>query len=172
MDFTGRWGIHEVFLHKTSATDVIVSPIITLASVAEVLSQKGLYIVASHLTWGSVITVAVGHTNGGLGDCGLPTLQGAYETSFNNYSLTYLTIGQRRDLGWAATIYPSASVGHKCALLLISIDIIYPPILGPCTLRSNIATSRFKKVNIPNCRNSGGENQFRVHDNILISRFQ
>ncbi len=26
-------------------------------------------IVASHLTWGSVITVAVGHTNGGLGDC-------------------------------------------------------------------------------------------------------
>ena len=47
-----------------------------------------LYIVASHLTWGSVITVAVGHTNGGLGDCGLPTLQGAYETSFNNYSLT------------------------------------------------------------------------------------
>ena len=28
-------------------------------------------IVASHLTWGSVITVAVGHTNGGLGDCGL-----------------------------------------------------------------------------------------------------
>ncbi len=35
------------------------------------------YIVASHLTWGSVITVAVGHTNGGLGDCGLPTMQGA-----------------------------------------------------------------------------------------------
>ncbi len=28
------------------------------------------YIVASHLTWGSVITVAGGHTNGGLGDCG------------------------------------------------------------------------------------------------------
>ncbi len=28
------------------------------------------YIVASHLTWGSVITVAVGQTNGGLGDCG------------------------------------------------------------------------------------------------------
>ncbi len=34
------------------------------------------YIVASHLTWGSVITVAVGRLNGGLGDCGLPTLQG------------------------------------------------------------------------------------------------
>ena len=28
-------------------------------------------IVASHLTWGSVITVARGHTNGGLSDCGL-----------------------------------------------------------------------------------------------------
>ncbi len=30
------------------------------------------HIVASHLTWGSVITVAVGQTNGGLSDCGLP----------------------------------------------------------------------------------------------------
>ncbi len=43
----------------------------------EIMNNVSGYIVASHLTWGSVITVAVAQTNGGLGDCGLPTMQGA-----------------------------------------------------------------------------------------------
>ncbi len=43
------------------------------------------YIVASHLTWGSVITVARGHTNGVLGDCGHTSLR---LNTLNNHDLT------------------------------------------------------------------------------------
>ncbi len=46
------------------------------------LIAEDSHIVASHLTWGSVITVARGHTNGGLGDCGLPTMQGAFTVKY------------------------------------------------------------------------------------------
>ncbi len=38
---------------------------------------SNIYIVASHLRRGSVVTVAVGQINGGRSDCGPPTMQGA-----------------------------------------------------------------------------------------------
>ncbi len=56
-----------------------------------------IYIVASHLRRGSVVTVAVGQINGGLSDCGPYPIQ------------MHLIDTRILDLEWAATIYLHAS---------------------------------------------------------------
>ncbi len=65
------------------------------------LYKLKIYIVASHLQRGSVVTVAVGQINGALSDCGPPTMQDKHP-----YPIQIHLIDTRiLDLEWAATIY-------------------------------------------------------------------
>ena len=57
-----------------------------------------IYIVASHLQRGSVVTVAVGQINGGLSDCGPIQI--------------HLIDTRILDLEWAATIYTWWALMH------------------------------------------------------------